>query len=94
VRELSNTIERALLFHRGPEITPSDLRLDEDLPMVRRLPTDLESAERQLILEALRIEAGNRTRAARRLGISLRTLRNKLRSYGVPAGLPGVKRAA
>ncbi len=45
------------------------------------VPIDLSSLERLAIQEALRRENGNRTRAARVLGISLRTLRNKLREY-------------
>ena len=45
------------------------------------VPIDLGSLERLAIQEALRREQGNRTRAARVLGISLRTLRNKLREY-------------
>ena len=45
------------------------------------VPIDLPSLERLAIQEALRREGGNRTRAARILGISLRTLRNKLRDY-------------
>ena len=45
------------------------------------VPIDLGSLERLAIQEALRRENGNRTRAARILGISLRTLRNKLREY-------------
>jgi two-component system response regulator FlrC len=45
------------------------------------LPLDLQTLERLAIGEALRLEGGNRTHAARRLGISLRTLRNKLRTY-------------
>ncbi len=45
------------------------------------MPIDLGSLERLAIQEALRRENGNRTRAARILGISLRTLRNKLREY-------------
>jgi two-component system response regulator FlrC len=45
------------------------------------VPIDLGSLERLAIQEALRREDGNRTRAARVLGISLRTLRNKLREY-------------
>ncbi len=44
------------------------------------LPLDLADLERMAILEALRRVGGNRTHAARLLGISLRTLRNKLRS--------------
>ena len=45
------------------------------------VPLDLGSLERLAIQEALRRENGNRTHAARVLGISLRTLRNKLREY-------------
>ena len=45
------------------------------------VPIDLGSLERLAIQEALRRENGNRTHAARVLGISLRTLRNKLREY-------------
>ncbi len=45
------------------------------------LPVELATLERLAIGEALRVEGGNRTRAARHLGISLRTLRNKLRAY-------------
>jgi two-component system response regulator FlrC len=45
------------------------------------VPIDLASLERLAIQEALRRENGNRTHAARVLGISLRTLRNKLREY-------------
>jgi len=45
------------------------------------VPIDLSSLERLAIEEALRRENGNRTHAARLLGISLRTLRNKLREY-------------
>ncbi|MFL5272863.1 MAG: helix-turn-helix domain-containing protein [Anaeromyxobacteraceae bacterium] len=45
------------------------------------LPLDLSALERLAIGEALRRVAGNRTHAARLLGIGLRTLRNKLRTY-------------
>jgi two-component system response regulator FlrC len=59
------------------------------------VPIDLGSLERLAIQEALRRENGNRTRAARILGISLRTLRNKLREYraGAPARRPGAASA-
>jgi two-component system response regulator FlrC len=45
------------------------------------VPIDLASLERLAVQEALRRQNGNRTHAARLLGISLRTLRNKLREY-------------
>ena len=43
--------------------------------------TTLKDAERALILRTLRSVKGNRTRASRILGISVRTMRNKLREY-------------
>jgi DNA-binding NtrC family response regulator len=52
-------------------------------------PTELATLERLAIAEALRLESGNRTRAARRLGISLRTLRNKLRAFRSAAAAGG-----
>lgn len=60
---------------------PSEVACPGDPPFPTDLPTDLGTLERLAIGEALRIEMGNRTRAALRLGISLRTLRNKLRAY-------------
>ena len=45
--------------------------------------TPLEEVEKEHILRALEICDGNRTQAAKQLGISIRTLRNKLHEYGV-----------
>ncbi len=97
IRELSNVLERAVVLCRERTVTPEDLQMIDPLAEARQgdlLPADLSSAERHLILDALKAEHFNRTRAAARLGISIRTLRNKLKMYGVPAGTPGVKRAA
>jgi two-component system response regulator FlrC len=49
--------------------------------LLEGLPLDLGALEKMAIAEALRREGGNRTHAARRLGISVRTLRNKLHLY-------------
>lgn len=57
----------------------------------------LAEVERGFILETLRHCHGNRTRAANILGISIRTLRNKLRAYqdaGIEIAAPGETRAA
>jgi two-component system response regulator FlrC len=51
------------------------------------LPLDLSALERLAIAEALKRVGGNRTHAARLLGISLRTLRNKLRAFRAEAAL-------
>lgn len=61
------------LGRRGADADPG--RLPEGLPL------DLGALERLAIAEALRRDGGNRTHAARRLGISVRTLRNKLSFY-------------
>jgi two-component system response regulator FlrC len=87
VRELLNTIERAVLLCSGDVITPGDLILDEmrepavsydDMPT-----TTIEEMERRLISKTLDVTNGNRTHAAKSLGISIRTLRNKLKEYKV-----------
>jgi two-component system response regulator HydG len=88
VRELCNTVERACLLSRGeiilPEHLPTKMR-PSDLPS-RDTPDQpegslMEDVERTAILNALAETGGNRTQAARRLGISRRTLLYKLRRY-------------
>jgi DNA-binding NtrC family response regulator len=91
VRELENTMHRAVLLGRGEELGPDALMLQtsrnpEAAPaaaatqagMVGRTVADVE---RDLILETLQHCLGNRTHAANILGISIRTLRNKLQQY-------------
>ena len=112
MRELENTIHRAVLLATGAEIgvdgilTPDGARLDQargtgavahaamaaeqvTRALVGRTVADVE---RDLILETLKHCLGNRTHAANILGISIRTLRNKLNEYaadGVPVPPPG-----
>jgi two-component system response regulator FlrC len=92
VRELENTMHRAVLLAQGDEIGPeavmlAPLRMAEDgagassqgsQGMVGRTVADVE---RDLILSTLQHCLGNRTHAANILGISIRTLRNKLQQY-------------
>jgi DNA-binding NtrC family response regulator len=87
VRELENVIERALLMCKGGLIQKDDLLThdksdaaeDVKLPFV---PTvSLKEMEKKVIFSALDQTDGNRTRAADILGISVRTLRNKLNEY-------------
>ena len=96
VRELENTVEAAVVLGGGGPITPDVLpeeiggvhRID-DLPDadVIRIPagTPLPDVERTIILDTLRRTGGNKTAAARILGIGLRTLYRKLDSYGATA---------
>ena len=112
IRELENTMHRAVLMATGAEIgpeailAPDGVRLDQQrgAPPVAHAALAAEQVsralvgrtvaevERDLILETLRHCLGNRTHAANVLGISIRTLRNKLNEYaadGVPVPPPG-----
>ncbi len=86
VRELRNVIERATILAPGPFIEPRHLpppltetRAVEHRPQVALAPgTTVEEAERRLIMMTLEHTRDNKTRAAEILGISLKTLHNKL----------------
>jgi DNA-binding NtrC family response regulator len=65
---------------RAPEIPLSDsLSPHEIVPML--IGSTVEAIERELVLQTLARCDGNRTRAARVLGLSVRTMRNKIRQY-------------
>jgi two-component system, NtrC family, response regulator AtoC len=93
VRELSNALERAMVLAQGGRITlrdlPPALRSRESARERRATAKSLrarsEAAEAEAIAEALRLEGGNRRRAARRLGVSLRTLFYKIKALGIAA---------
>jgi DNA-binding NtrC family response regulator len=92
VRELRNVIERAMILAREGWIEsvhlPPFLR-DGSIARGERivLPPDVtaQEAERIVILETLDQCGNNKSRAARRLGLDVKTIRNKLRHYGVTA---------
>jgi DNA-binding NtrC family response regulator len=58
---------------------------NDDEAIEVRPGTTLENVERQLLERTLEATGGNRTRAAALMGVSLRTVRNKIREYGLPA---------
>jgi DNA-binding NtrC family response regulator len=86
VRELRNVIERATILAAGPFIEPSHMppvvtqeTTPHQAPQVALAPgTTVEEAERRLIMMTLQHTRDNKTRAAEILGISLKTLHNKL----------------
>lgn len=95
VRELRNTIERAVVLggegllearHLPPGFGNSVERTAETLPRDNAIRIEVGStidyAERLLILKTLESHGNNKTRAAETLGISLKTLHNKLKEYG------------
>jgi len=99
VRELEDTIHRAVLLNREARISasaivtadgfgigavPASPPISERAPFVGRTVDDME---RDLILHTLRHCRGNRTSASTILGISVRTMRNKLKTF-IEAGIP------
>jgi len=90
VRELENVIERACALANGPLLEASDIRLDPRRPKQENsaeafLPegVTLEQWEDELIREALRRAAGNKSQAARLLGLSRNALRYRLSKIGI-----------
>jgi two-component system, NtrC family, response regulator AtoC len=79
VRELENMMERAAILC-DEEVRTEHLSIAEDSPS---RPVRFCDIERKAIEMALADNAGNRTKAARQLGISLRTLQYRLKEYGI-----------
>ncbi|MDR2808166.1 MAG: sigma-54 dependent transcriptional regulator [Spirochaetaceae bacterium] len=83
IRELENILERALIYSEGAVIKAADLGdLAINVP-VKDFPSSLELIEKKAVQEALERCRGNRTKAAQVLGISRKTLLNKIRLYGL-----------
>ena len=88
VRELRTAIERAIVLADGREIGLPDLpepirRPAAAAPPVGAIREQIADLEQRRIEEALAAEGGNQTRAAKRLGLSRRTLIYKLEKYGL-----------
>jgi two-component system response regulator HydG len=93
VRELENAMERAVILLSGEYITETQLPLNitekypdlETLAAIAAPITDgtrsLEEIEKEAILATLKASEGNKAEAARRLGVTRKTLHNKLKSY-------------
>lgn len=90
VRELENIIERAVALTNSNRITCKDLsptvlnttrncENNEIIPVY--IGEDLKTIEKKVILETLKRNDNNKSRTARILGITERTLRNKLKEY-------------
>ncbi len=95
VRELRSVIDRAVVLCRGETIDPENLMMASSLAQASEggtppadagaseLRTQMAQFERQRVVDALEQSQGNQTRAAKLLGVSRRTLINKLEAYGI-----------
>lgn len=82
VRELANIIERTVVLNTRGVIQADDIYLHNDLPPSESQEgSTLQELEKKLIIETLQKMNNNRTKTAQSLGISIRTLRNKLQEY-------------
>ena len=93
VRELRNTIERAVVLAGEGQLGVADLppgfgdvasaasHMESDTAVHVEVGTTVDEAERQLIVKTLSSTNNNKTRAAEILGISTKTLQNKLKEY-------------
>jgi two-component system response regulator HydG len=94
IRELRNSVHRALLLRKGPTIDASDLSFDQEvnpdtgitvpeLPRGMTLEQMLEKLERQIVETALRRYNNNRERVAKELGVARSTLFKRLKDWGL-----------
>ncbi len=90
VRELQNAVERAVVLSTDPVLEPEHFSLggatnqqNHGDAVVVPLGTTIGEMEKALLLRTLEHTDGNRTHAAKLLGISVRTLRNKLKEYSL-----------
>jgi len=93
VRELENVIERAILFSDDILIHEDDISIDDNVGMAKTMPSEsvsksievksLKEVEKEKIIESLLRWAGNKTKASKELGISRRTLLNKISEYDI-----------
>ena len=99
VRELKNCVERAALLaengvilieHLAPEVLGASIGAagptngtDADRSISVPLGASMEQAEREMIAETLRFTGGNKTRAARILGVSIKTMHNKVKKFAL-----------
>jgi two-component system response regulator HydG len=93
VRELMNAIERGVVLSREEYLSGTDLSMigepetDVSMPFqsledaIKDMP--LDEVEKVTILKMLEVTSGNKSEAARRLGITRKTLHKKLKNYGV-----------
>jgi len=93
-RQLRNCVESAVVMSSSPVITlddlPPSIRPGEEAPSIHiPVGATMAEAERQVIMQTLSANAGNKTKTAEVLGIGRKTLHRKLDEYGADAGKAG-----
>jgi DNA-binding NtrC family response regulator len=90
IRELENTVERAVILCMGEQITPQDLPphlLSEDVRIMKKTQAEegftLRDMEREVIRTTLQKTGNNKSLTAKKLGVSRQTLLNKIKEYGL-----------
>ncbi len=90
IRELQNTVERMKILSDGPKLTLDDIPSNIKAPAAQpaesqefRPNAPLDEIEKQHILKTLAFHHGNKTKTAMSLGVTIKTLYNKLHRYGV-----------
>ena len=90
IRELENTIERAVILCLGEQITPQEMPLHMLSDKVRELGEikidngfTLRDMEREVIRSTLEKMGNNKSQTAKKLGVARQTLLNKIKEYGL-----------
>jgi transcriptional regulator with PAS, ATPase and Fis domain len=81
VRELRNVLERAAIVCEGGLIAPEHLSFQQDTHPSAAMTTNVKTMERQMIEQVLRESGGNKSKAARKLGLTRKQLYVRLRQY-------------
>ncbi|MFQ6044566.1 MAG: sigma-54 interaction domain-containing protein, partial [Candidatus Poribacteria bacterium] len=94
VRQLRNVMERAVILCKDRilmphHLFPEDLQEDASAQISLEVGTSMYEAEKQLILKTLQEVGDNKSRAAEILGLTVKTIRNKLRQYQAAENNPG-----
>ena len=92
VRELENVVERSILLAKGPRVEAADVRIDMGVARQRAAATSdhflpegmtLDEFEQSILREALKRANGNKSQAARLLGLTRNALRYRLAQIGI-----------
>lgn len=85
IRELENVLERAVIMAAGSRIEPAHIQLPERISTGQSGCEALPEMEKRMLVEALRRAGGNKSQAAKLLGITRRMLYTRMQKFGIKA---------